>query len=135
MAASRSRPALSGWLAADLAARDVLVVAGAAVAVVGLALSCRSSCATPAAHVELEQRESTPRRDEQPPSLREAFADATLATRPLRACSQAGLVNNLNDALAWGLVPLYLAANGASIGQIGLVAGALPGGLGSRRRS
>ena len=44
----------------------------------------------------------------------------------LRACSQAGLVNNLNDALAWGLVPLYLAANGASAGEIGVVAALYP---------
>ena len=44
----------------------------------------------------------------------------------LRACSQAGLVNNLNDALAWGLAPLYLAANGASISQIGIVAAVYP---------
>ncbi len=44
----------------------------------------------------------------------------------LRACSQAGLVNNLNDALAWGLVPLYLAANGASAGEIGVVAAVYP---------
>ena len=35
----------------------------------------------------------------------------------LRSCSQAGLVNNLNDALAWGLVPLFLAAGGASVGR------------------
>ena len=44
----------------------------------------------------------------------------------LRSCSQAGLVNNLNDALAWGLVPLFLAAEGASVGEIGLVAGLYP---------
>jgi MFS family permease len=44
----------------------------------------------------------------------------------LRACSQAGLANNLNDALAWGLAPLYLAANGASVGQVGVVAGVYP---------
>jgi len=44
----------------------------------------------------------------------------------LRACSQAGLVNNLNDALAWGLVPLYLAANGASVTEVGAVAAAYP---------
>src|SRR5207253_10494186 len=45
----------------------------------------------------------------------------------LRACSQAGLVNNLNDALAWGLAPLYLAAHGASARQIGAVAAVYPG--------
>ena len=44
----------------------------------------------------------------------------------LRACSQAGLVNNLNDALAWGLAPLYLAAHGASVRQIAVVAAAYP---------
>ena len=44
----------------------------------------------------------------------------------LRACSQAGLVNNLNDALAWGLAPLYLAAHGASVREIAIVAAAYP---------
>jgi MFS family permease len=44
----------------------------------------------------------------------------------LRSCSQAGLVNNLNDALAWGLVPLYLAAHGASVERIGTVAAVYP---------
>jgi MFS family permease len=44
----------------------------------------------------------------------------------LRACSQAGLVNNLNDALAWGLVPLYLAANGATLREVAVVAAAYP---------
>src|SRR5262249_26490309 len=45
----------------------------------------------------------------------------------LRSCSQAGLINNLNDGLAWGLVPLFLAAHGATDGQIGLVAAVYPG--------
>ena len=44
----------------------------------------------------------------------------------LRSCNQAGLVNNLNDALAWGLVPLYLAAHGAGVHQIAVVAAAYP---------
>ena len=44
----------------------------------------------------------------------------------LRACSQAGLVNNLNDALAWGITPLFLASKGASVGEIGLIAGLYP---------
>src|SRR5438045_9250370 len=44
----------------------------------------------------------------------------------LRACSQAGLVNNLNDALAWGLAPLYLAAHGGSVREIAVVAAAYP---------
>ena len=59
-------------------------------------------------------------------TLRSAFAQATVADPVLRACSQAGLVNNLNDALAWGLAPLYLAAEGASLRQIGVAAAAYP---------
>jgi MFS family permease len=52
--------------------------------------------------------------------------DASYRRPALRACSQAGLVNNLNDALAWGLVPLFLAAGGASASEVGLVAGIYP---------
>jgi MFS family permease len=117
--------ALSGWLAADLAPRDVLVVAGAVVAVAGLVMSLLFVRDT-AEHVVLEQQHSAALDDERPPSLREALILATWARPALRACSQAGLVNNLNDALAWGLVPLYLAANGAGVAEIGLVAGLYP---------
>ena len=117
--------ALSGLLAADLAARDVLVVGAAAVALAGLLISALFVRDT-APHVELEQRESDEPPSAQPPPLREAFAAASWRPGPLRAYSQAGLVNNLNDALAWGLVPLYLAAGGASVTEIGLVAGIYP---------
>jgi MFS family permease len=50
------------------------------------------------------------------------------AGRPARLSllAQAGFVNNLNDGVAWGLVPLYLATNGASVREIGLVAGIYP---------
>src|SRR5205814_10118681 len=59
-------------------------------------------------------------------TLRTAFAHATLRDPVLRACSQAGLVNNLNDALAWGLAPLFLAAHGASVRDIAVVAAIYP---------
>jgi MFS family permease len=116
---------LSGWLAADLAARDILVVGAAAVAVTGLAISALFVRDT-AAHVALEQHESSHASTEDAPPLREAFAAASWRPGPLRAYSQAGLVNNLNDALAWGLVPLYLAADGANVEEVGLVAGVYP---------
>jgi MFS family permease len=80
-----------------------------------------------AGHVRLEQRSGRHDSDEVAPGLGSAFADVSFRRPALRACSQAGLVNNLNDALAWGLVPLFLAANGASAAQIGLVAGIYPG--------
>jgi MFS family permease len=47
--------------------------------------------------------------------------------RSLSAVSQAGLVNNLNDGLAWGLFPLFFAAGGLGLAQIGLLAGLYPG--------
>ena len=51
---------------------------------------------------------------------------STVSDRSLSAASQAGLVNNLNDALAWGVLPIVQAAAGLSLGQIGLLAGAYP---------
>jgi MFS family permease len=117
--------AAAGWLAADFAARDVLVIAGAAIAVAALLVSAAFVRDT-ASHVELEQAQSEHRSDEPPPGLGQAFPSATYRQPALRACSQAGLVNNLNDALAWGIVPLFLTAKGASASQIGLVAGLYP---------
>lgn len=117
---------LSGWLAATLAARDVLVVAGATVAVVGFLLSVLFVRDT-AAHVALEQADHHQGADGSPPTLRAAFARATYREPALRSCSQAGLVNNLNDGLAWGLVPLFLAAHGAGVADIGLIAAIYPG--------
>jgi MFS family permease len=116
--------AVSGWLAAELAPRDVLVVAGAVIALLALVLSAVLVRDT-AAHVALEQRRH-PGSDDRAPGLSQAFADAGWRVPALRSCSQAGLVNNLNDALAWGLVPLFLAANGADVAQVGLVAGIYP---------
>jgi MFS family permease len=51
---------------------------------------------------------------------------STVSDRSLSAASQAGLVNNLNDAMAWGLLPIVQAAAGLSVAQIGLLAGAYP---------
>jgi MFS family permease len=117
--------AAAGWLAADVAARDVLVAAGAGIAVVALFVSVVFVRDT-AAHVALEQSRDRAGAAAAPPSMRDAFAQASWRSPALRSASQAGLANNLNDALAWGLVPLYLAAHGAAPGQIGLVAGLYP---------
>jgi MFS family permease len=116
---------LSGWLAADFAARDVLVVAGAIVATVAFLLSVLFVRDT-AAHVALEQAAQDDGADSRAPTLSAAFTEATYRDPALRSCSQAGLVNNLNDALAWGLVPLFLAAHGAGVADIGLVAALYP---------
>ena len=118
--------ALSGWLASELAPRDVLVAAGAGIAFVALLLSAFFVRDT-AGHVQLEQRQGNHDHNEGAPPLRRAFPEGSYRQPALRSCSQAGLVNNLNDALAWGLVPLFLAANGASAAEVGLIAGLYPG--------
>jgi MFS family permease len=117
--------AASGWLASEFVAKDVLVVGGVIVGLAGLLASIIFVRDT-SAHVAFEQARDHGGESTIAPSLREAFPAATYRDRSLRSCSQAGLVNNLNDALIWGLVPLFLAADGASPGQIGLVAGLYP---------
>ncbi len=59
-------------------------------------------------------------------STREVFALTSFTEPALSSCSQAGLVNNLNDGLAWGLFPLYFAAAGLSISRIGILAALYP---------
>jgi MFS family permease len=115
---------LSGWLASEYAARDVLVVGGAVVAVVALLLAVLVVRDT-ADHVALEQGDHPGDAADSPP-LRTAFVDATIRNPALRSCSQAGFANNLNDALAWGIVPLFLAAHSASASEVGLIAGIYP---------
>ena len=117
---------LSGLLAAEFAARDVLVVAGAVIALTALVISVLFVRDT-GAHVSLEQERHHAQADDNPPTLWRAFARASYREPALRSCSQAGLVNNLNDGLAWGLVPLFLAAHGAGVAEIGLVAAIYPG--------
>ena len=112
----------TGALAATYAPRTLVWVGATAIALVGTVTSALFVRDT-GAHVKEEQRQ---RGDAKGINLRSALLRGTIQDPVLRACSQAGLVNNLNDALAWGLAPLYLAANGASLAQIGVVAGVYP---------
>ncbi len=114
----------TGVLAVNYTPRTVVWVGAALIATVGLLVSVLAVRDT-GAHVALEQQAHG---DHVPAhaGLRSAFAHASLHNPILRACSQAGLVNNLNDALAWGLAPLYLAAHGASLREIAVVAAAYP---------
>jgi MFS family permease len=60
------------------------------------------------------------------PSTREVFVLTSLREPALSACSQAGLVNNLNDGLAWGLLPLLYVRGGLPVTQVGLLAALYP---------
>jgi MFS family permease len=111
----------TGALAASYAPRTVVWVGAAMLAAVGLLASVVFVRDT-SEHVRFEEGEG----GEPAPSFGAAFNRVSFRQPVLRACSQAGLVNNLNDALVWGLVPLYLAAHGASVRQIAIVAAAYP---------
>lgn len=60
------------------------------------------------------------------PLLKKPFWDTTLLHRNLGAITQAGLVNNLNDGMIWGLFPLLLATKGFDLGQIGIITAIYP---------
>jgi MFS family permease len=114
----------SGVLAASYAPRTVVWVGAAVIAGTGLLVSLLAVRDT-GAHVAHEQSEHGDD-GRGPLDLGAAFRRASIADPILRSCSQAGLVNNLNDALAWGLAPLYLAAHGAGGRQIAIVAAVYP---------
>ena len=59
-------------------------------------------------------------------STRHVFVLTSFREHALSACSQAGLVNNLNDGMAWGLFPLLFARGGLSVAAIGILAGLYP---------
>ena len=114
---------LTGALAASYAPQTLIWVGALAIALAG-AIASYLFVRDTGAHVAHEQLDHG--QDGKALSLRRALTEGTFEQPVLRACSQAGLVNNLNDALAWGLAPLYLAANGASAREIGVVAGVYP---------
>jgi MFS family permease len=114
----------TGALAASYVPRTVVCVGAALISVAGLVLAAVAVRDT-GAHV-MQEQEAHGDADSKPIGLRTAFARASVRDPVLRACSQAGLVNNLNDALAWGLGPLYLAAHGGSVHEIAVVAATYP---------
>ena len=59
-------------------------------------------------------------------SEREVFIQTSFREPALSAASQAGMVNNLNDGLAWGLFPILFATTGMSITRVGILAALYP---------
>jgi MFS family permease len=104
----------TGALAASFAPRTVVWVGAAFLVAVGLIVSIFFVRDT-GRHVQIEEAASNA------PDFGGFFRHPVLVS-----CAQAGFVNNLNDALAWGLAPLYLAAHGASVRQIAIVASVYP---------
>ncbi len=84
-------------------------------------------------HAQLEAASHAPGVDEANDgglSTGEVFALTSFREKALSSCSQAGLVNNLNDGLAWGLFPILFAATGLSFARIGVLAALYPAAWG-----
>ncbi len=113
---------LTGLIAAEFGLRPAPFFLGLAYAGLGLGISGLVVRET-RGHVALEQgsvaRGPTP-------SWRGVLVRTTFRDRTLSAASQAGLVNNLNDGMAWGLLPLFYAAAGLPIAEIGILAAVYP---------
>lgn len=111
--------AATGWLASRYGLRPEPLFLGLAVAALGLGLSAFFVKET-SAHMELENGKTAGK------SFGEVLALASFKHRGLAAASRTGLVNNANDALAWGLLPLVMAGQGLTTLQIGTVAAVYP---------
>ena len=117
---------LTGFIAAQAGLRPEPFYLGIAYAALGLGLSTLAVRETRQyAHHEAANREA-PEDVRDDLSTREVFTETSFKEPSLSAASQAGLVNNLNDGMAWGLLPLVFAATGMSIGRIGILAAIYP---------
>jgi len=130
----------TGYLAAAYGLRPVPFYPGVAFALLGLALSIFFIRETHA-HVRHEAALiKVPSAPQHTRELKElvgtegthlSFSQILLLTswrdRALFAVSQAGLVNNLNDGMVWGLIPIFLAGAGLPLEQVGLIAATYPG--------
>jgi len=96
------------WLAAGN--EDLTFLLGIALAATGLLLSLVFVHDT-MDHVALEHGQHNTA-EEATPAWREIFARTTWRERHLHAASQAGMVNNMNDGLAWGILPLFFLQSG-----------------------
>ncbi|TIM90189.1 MFS transporter [Mesorhizobium sp.] len=114
---------LTGYLAAQYGLRPVPIYLGIGYAVVGAALSILLVRDT-RDHVRLEA--SSQAQQAAPISFRQVFALTSFGDRNLFAASQAGLVNNLNDGMSWGIFPLFFASFGLGVERIGILKALYP---------
>ncbi|MGQ0480254.1 MAG: MFS transporter [Pseudonocardia sp.] len=121
----------TGYLAAGYGLRPEPFYLGIAFAALGLGLSTLAVRET-REYARLEAGTHTSRADGRHDHLhgelteRQVFAQTSFREPALSSASQAGMVNNLNDGLAWGLFPVLFAAAGLSLTQIGVLAALYP---------
>jgi MFS family permease len=111
---------LTGWIASEYGIRPYPFYVGIGLVLLGLAGSLFFIKDTKH-HVAKETVTNII------PRLKNIFWDTTWKNKNLGSVTQAGLINNLNDGMAWGIFPILLATKGFTIGEIGLVTAIYPG--------
>lgn len=117
----------TGWIAANYGLRPQPFYLGVAFVLIGLSLSVLLVRET-RGHARLEAA-MLPKHGQgaaSPPSQRSIFWQTSVRDPNLSSISQAGLVNNLNDGMAWGLFPFVFAGAGMTLTQIGTLAAIYP---------
>ncbi len=110
---------LTGWIASHYGLRPYPFYIGVAFVFMGLFLSIFFIQDT-SHHLAKESTSNII------PRLQNIFWQTTWKHENLGSVSQAGLINNLNDGMVWGIFPLLLASKNFSIGQIGLITAIYP---------
>lgn len=110
---------LTGWVAGEYGLRPYPFYIGIFLAMTGL-FSSLFFVKDTRQHVAIEATTN------QVPRPKNIFWETTWKNKNLGAVTQAGLVNNLNDGMVWGILPVLLAAKGFALGQIGLIAAVYP---------
>ena len=113
----------TGYLASTYGLRPEPFYLGVAYAVLGLLVSVFLVRDT-REHVRLEAGEHPP--EPSPLGFWDVFRRTSYGDRNLFACTQAGLVNNLNDGMSWGVFPLFFQSFGLGVGRIGVLKAVYP---------
>lgn len=110
---------LTGWIASEYGVRPYPFYIGIVLVALGLSGSIFLIKDT-RHHVAKESASNNV------PKLKNVFWDTTWRDKNLGSVTQAGLINNLNDGMAWGIFPILLASKGFSIEQIGIITAVYP---------
>ncbi len=110
---------LTGWIAGEYGLRPYPFYLGIGLVIFGLAMSLFMINDT-RHHVAKETTTNTL------PRLKNIFWDTTWKNKSLGSVTQAGLINNLNDGMAWGIFPILLADKSFTLEQIGIVTAVYP---------